>query len=507
MLRSLRTDMRRRQDYVPAAVETGSVGSHVASGGLWTGVGLLAVTLIGLVRSMVYARLLPPAAFGVLNLANVFTQFILLFSNFGFTSSIVYWRKLGRLDLATCWWGNLMVDAGAALLCVVFAFTGTRWSDRPETQWIIVLLAMQFLIVSVGSINAALMRRQFLFRPTAMSQIAAAVVTFAAGWILIAVFDAGAYGLVGGVIAGTIAQVLFNFAYMPWLPSFSFSWANLREHADYGRWFLGVNVVTYANQNIDRVLIGTRLSSTQLGYYEYASSLPLQLTVQMGTLLNSVLFPAFASLQDDLVELRRVLLKVMRSSAFILYPFLAGLALTATDVVRVAYGEAWMPIVWPTRAFCLFGMVRVMTNPAYSLCNGVGKPALPFKWSLIALPLNWVVIWLGVWTGDVTTVAVTAIFLPAFMLLTLVAEVSKHIGMPVRQICAAVLPALLCCLIMAAAVLGLKTLPFVDALNPLSRLVAQAIVGGAVYTGSMRLFYGEHFAAMVRLVCRVLPRS
>ena len=503
MFERLQAALRERQDYLPDEIATGSVGGHVVSGSLWSGAGLAATTLLQFVRSMIFARLLPPAAFGALNLANVFTQFILLFANFGFNSSIVYWRRLNKLDLSTCWWGNLMVDVAAAALCCVFAFTGTRFLESPEVKWVIVLLSLQFLIVSAGSIHAALMRRQFQFRQTALVGVWGAVATFAAGWFMVGVLHWGVFGLIGGMIAGTAVSTLLQFGAMRWLPSRDFSWKVLKEHANYGRWFLAVNVVSYGNQNIDRALIGTTLSNTQLGYYDYAANLPMQVTIQLSTVLNSVLFPAFASLQENLAELRRVLLRVMRFNAFIIYPLLAGLMLTAPDFVQVAYGPTWAPIVGPTRIFCLFGMIRVLTNPSYSLCNGVGKPHLPFKWSLIALPFNAALLWWSVRAGGLMGVSLAKLFLPTFMLFTLVMEITRAVGMPLRQIGLTALPAAVCCLAMGAFVLAVQHAPGFAALPTLPHLLLQVAAGLGAYFGALRLFYPDDFAGVIALARRV----
>jgi O-antigen/teichoic acid export membrane protein len=507
VLDRLRAALRERQNYLPDEVAAGAVGGHVVSGSLWAGAGLAATTLLHFVRSMIFARLLPPAAFGALNLANVFTQFILLFANFGFNSSVVYWRRVDKLDLSTCWWGNLMVDVAAAALCCVFAFTGTRFLESPEVKWVIVLLSLQFLIVSAGSIHSALMRRQFQFRQTALVGVWGAVVTFAAGWFMVGVLDWGVFGLIGGMIAGTAVSTILQFGATRWLPSRNFSWRVLKEHANYGRWFLAVNVVTFGNQNIDRALIGTTLSNTQLGYYDYAANLPMSVTIQLSTVLNNVLFPAFASLQENLAELRRVLLRVMRFNTFIIYPLLAGLMLTASDFVQVVYGPTWAPIVGPTRVFCLFGMLRVLTNPSYSLCNGVGRPHLPFKWSLIVLPFNVVLLWWSVRAGGLIGVSLAKLFLPTFMLFTLVVEITRAVGMPIRQIGLTALPAIVCCLTMGAFVLTVQRAPGFASLPALPHLLLQVVAGMCAYLGALRVFYPVDFAAVVALARRAWPRG
>lgn len=497
--------MRRRQEYLPDEISAGAVPGQIVSGGLWSGAGLAANLLLQFIRSMVLARLLPPAAFGVLSLASIFTQFILLFANFGFTSSIIYGRRLAKSDLSTCWWGNLIVDTGAAALCCLFAFTGARFLNTPEVKWLIVLLSVQFLFGGAGGMHWALVRRQFRFRDSTLVSFGAAVIAFALAWFLVAVLRWGVFGVVVSMIVGTAVTNLAFLFVIPWLPSWEFSLTVLKKHARYGRWFLGTNVLNYCNQNMERALIGTTLSSTQLGYYGYASDLPTTATTQLSYALNSVLFPAFASLQDDLAELRRVLLRVTRFQSLIVYPLLTGLALTGTEFVRVAYGTMWSPIVGPLRIFCLFGMIRLLTSSADTLCAGVGKPHMPFKWSLIALPFNAALLWGSVQAGGLTGVALAKLFLPTFLLATLAVEITRAVGMPFRQVGRAALPALVCCLAMSAVVLGIGVLLGLYGASPIMQLALKIPTGALAYTMALRLFYPQDFTDVLSLAKRLRP--
>jgi O-antigen/teichoic acid export membrane protein len=231
----------------------------------------------------------------------------------------------------------------------------------------------------------------------------------------------------------------------------------------------------------------------------------MQTTIQLSTVLNTVLFPAIASLQENLAELRQVLLRVMRFNTFIIYPIMVGLMLTAREFVQVAYGSTWAPIVGPTRVFCVFGMIRVLINPSYVLCNGVGKPHLPFKWSLIALPLNAALLWWSVRAGGLMGVTLAKLFLPLFLLFTLVVEITRVVGMPFREIGLTAFPATLCSLVMAGFVLAVRYVPGIDAAPCLPRLLLQVVVGLVTYLGAMRLFYPGDFAAFLRVLKRARP--
>lgn len=486
--------LRQRQSYLPP-VRSDEVQQSVASSTAWTGIGLVATTAIQLVRSIIFARLLMPADFGVLSLANVLTQFVLIFANFGFNASVIYQKELDRKDLNTCWWSNLVVDGAVALICCAVAYLGRHQSPDPRMPLVVGLLATQFVISATGSINVALMKRQFMFKQIALVHIANAVVIPMTAAFFVVVMDLGVYGLVLGMIIGNLTTTVLNFRLLPWLPSFTYSRERLRHHLSYGGWFLGVHVVTYINGNLDRTLVGTRLSTEQLGYYEYASNIPLTLATELSTAINSVLFPAISSLQDNLAGLADLLRKVFRYNALLVYPLLAGMALVADDFVLTMYGQKWAPVIPVLRIFCLVGMARMLINPLYPLCNGLGLPRLPFKWSLVVLPINLAALWFGITYFGLMGAVSSRLVVPLVIMATLGREIFRHARFRARWLAQSLVPAVVCCLVMAAAVMGVRQVPSMHDLPALARLLLEVAVGGLAYVGMVVVaFRGDALA-------------
>ncbi|MEZ4387910.1 MAG: oligosaccharide flippase family protein [Candidatus Krumholzibacteriia bacterium] len=482
--------IRRRQDYLPPE-RTEHVQQNVASGTAWSGIALAATTLIQLVRSIIFARLLMPADFGVLSLANVLTQFVLIFANFGFNASVVYQKDLDRKDLNTCWWSNLTIDGTVAVICCAVAYLGRHQGPDPRMPYGGPAGHAVRDQYAVGSIHLALMRRQFMFKEISLIAIAGAVSTPVSALVFVAVFSLGVYGLVLGMVVGSLVMTVLNFHVLRWLPSFTFSRDRLRQHLGYGGWFLGVQVVTYVNGNLDRTLVGTQLDTEQLGYYEYASNIPLTVATQLSNAINSVLFPAFSSLQDDLARLGDLLRKVYRYNALLVYPLLAGMALVADDFVTTMYGAKWAPVIPVLRVFCLVGMARIVINPLYPLCNGLGLPRLPFKWSLVLVPINLAALWFGIKYHGLIGAVEARMIVPVIITATLGREIFRQARFRARWLAQALLPACVCCLAMAAGVLGIRLIPAVHALPVLPRLVVQIAVGGSAYVGMVVLAYRQ----------------
>jgi len=479
------------------------VGSKVVHGTFWSGFSLAMQFLVQFVRSVVFARLLAPSDFGIIGLAELFTQFVLIFANFGFNSSIIYRKSLDREDLATCWWGNLTVDAAAAVICGAVALASRSFTETPIVGNVMALLSVQYIVVSLGGVSQALMQRLFLFKQSAMIVVVGALVTFGVAFFAIAVFNLGVYGLVIGNIAGSCVTVALRFAVVPWLPSSGGSYARFKDHFRYGRWLLGVHVVGYANGNADRILIAGFLTTAELGYYDYASAIPTLIMMRVGTILSQVLFPVFASLQDNLSELRAVLIRYVRTASVIIYPTLLGLAAVSDDFVRLAYGQRWLPIVLPMQIFCVVGVLRIVTAPLDVLCNSLGRPALPFRASMVLLPINALAVYLAVTSGGVAGAAAVKLLFPVFSLIAVGRPIFKEISLPMRRVLAAVVPGTSASLVMLAVVLTSHRVLWLTVGNAGVRLGLEVGLGVLVYGGTLALFWPGELRLLAELAQRM----
>ncbi len=499
---SLPEGLRARQQYVPPARQADGITARVANSTMWSGLGIGAGTVLQFARSVVFARLLMPADFGIVNLANAFAQFIMIFANFGFTASIVHHDGLDQRDLATLWWGNVAVDAAAALACCLVAAISGHVTHNPTLLPVMALLASQFILTSIGAVNQALMQRTFRYRELAISDLTSAAFTFGVGYVFMAVFHWGVYGLLGAMVLATAVASLLNLSFMPWLPSFHFCFASLHKHFSYGRWFLGVNLATYANVSADRFAIGHLLTTTQLGFYEYASNIPMQIVTKVSQMLNSVLFSAFSSARHDPQQMRDLLHKFYRYNALVTFPVLTGIALVAPQFVEVAYGDVWRPIIPGIRLFCLYGALLLYAQPFHSICNGIGKPHLPLRWMLIYLPINLALIWLGVHFGKLNGAILVRCFMPLYVVLTLGRQVMGLAEVPWRGLVGATMPALIACAVMAAVVLGVDRVAIGVHAGAPAHLAMAASAGAATYALMLMTFWRTEVRKLWEVVAR-----
>jgi O-antigen/teichoic acid export membrane protein len=143
----------------------------------------------------------------------------------------------------------------------------------------------------------------------------------------------------------------------------------------------------------------------------------------------------------------------------------------------------------PLRFFCLFGMIRTFTNPFYSLCNGIGKPRLPFKWTVLYFPANALLMFLGVKYFGALGAIQARLLLPVFMIFTLGWEILSLVKVRYWHLVKSVIPALVSCFFMSLSVLSVQFFSASSFELPLIRLMIQIPVGVSAYVLSMLIFF------------------
>ena len=170
---------------------------------------------------------------------------------------------------------------------------------------------------------------------------------------------------------------------------------------------------------------------------------------------------------------------------------------------NIFLGEKWLPILIPLRLFCFYGILRLYSTPLQSLCNGIGKPNLPFKWFLIYLPFNLVLLYIGVSKGGTTGAVLAKMIMPLFTAITIGGAVMREINLPWRHLLYCTSPAVMACLAMGIAVGLVGNFLLSSITSHIIRLGVLAATGGLVYLGFLATFFRSDLTKVLDLARRL----
>ena len=104
--------------------------------------------------------------------------------------------------------------------------------------------------------------------------------------------------------------------------------------------------------NIYTIVIGKCFNSTALGVYSRADGLANFPSSNITGVIQGVTFPVLSSIQNDEERLAVGYKKLLRLSAFIIFPLMVGLAAVADPFIRLVLTDKWEGTIYYLQILC-----------------------------------------------------------------------------------------------------------------------------------------------------------
>jgi len=461
--------------------ESGGLQRRVARGLTWTLIDAWGTQLLGLVVFAILANLLLPEDFGLVALAAVFVAFAQLLVDQGLGDALIQRRSVTRSEIDTAFWvavltGLLLTAAGVAVAGPI-----ANLLVEPRLELILQALSLTFMLSALNSIQMALLRREMRFRSLAIRKLAAVAGGGVVG-VAMAVWNYGAWALVGQQIASAAISVVMLWTVSPWRPGLKVSRSDFRSLFSFGVHVVAGDILIFLSRNVDRLLIGIYLGAVPLGFYAVGYRI-LDTTQQL--LVNfarKLAFPIFSRLQDDLDRLRRAYARATRAISVVILPGYIGLALVAQEAIVVIFGDKWAESGRVAAVLFLIGPVLTVQLFSGAVLNGVGHPEVTFRIRLVTTIVNVVGFFVAVaFFRDIVAVA-AAFVVRGYLVMPLIFWwVRKYAHIGVREQLSQLRSTVLATAVMVVALVAVKF-----ALLP--RVPAAVLLLAEVLTGVVAFF-------------------
>lgn len=361
-----------------------SIFRQVLRSGLWT-LGLrLSSRALGFVRTIVLARLLFPADFGLIAMAMLFVTGLDSITQTGMQQALIQKKTGARECLDTAWAVTL---ARSLVLCLTLVFAApfvAEFFATPRLTDILRVVSLSVLLGGFANIGIVFFQKDLEFDRQFAFEWWASVLEFGLT-VLLAAVQRDVWALVWGGLAGNVLRVILSYALHPYRPSFRFDPAAFRELLDFGKWVSGFAVVGFAVSQLDSILLGRMLGVSPLGYYQMAFLTAVIPSSEVAIAFSMVVFPSFSMLQDQPGRLRESFEKVLQVSAMVCMPIGFGILAVAPEFVRVVLGERWQEIALTMQVLSVMGIAKALEGTTNSLLMAVGRPGLLMGFSLLQL--------------------------------------------------------------------------------------------------------------------------
>lgn len=359
-------------------------GGQIAKGAGWIVFLRWGVRSITFVRTLLLARLLMPADFGLVALAMMLLGVIRAASNLRPDLALVKKVRPERRHYDTAWTLTIIRGALMALVLCLLAGFSSRYFEAPELEGIVYCVAIFVFIGGFQNVGTVDFYKDLTFDKVFwlnfISKVASSVIA-----ITIAIVFRNYWALVAGFAGTRLITVILSFRMHPYRPRLSL--AAWREILDFSKWLIPYSIVFSLREQADSFVIGKWLGAAALGPYNLAKTISGFVGTELVLPLRSVMFPAYAKLAQDPDRLRTSFTDSLSLIFAIGAPISIGLGLLAEPFVHVVLGQNWLGAIPLIEVLVFYALFQLCNSPCSALFLAVGKTHIMFVAQVIGMTI------------------------------------------------------------------------------------------------------------------------
>lgn len=339
-----------------------SLKNKTKKGLAWSMIERFATQGVQFLFGIILARLLSPDDYGIIAMPLVFLAIAQCIIDSGFSTALIRKPELTEDDLSTAFYFNI----GIGILCyAVLFFSSPLIADFYHTPILSSLLkvtALAVLFNPLCAVQQAILTRKIDFKTQAIVSLSGAVVSGIVG-LYMAYNGFGVWSLVFQQVGGYVMRTILLWVLGKWKPKRKWSWESFHYLWGFGSKMLGSGLLDTIYNNIYPIVIGKYFSAQDLGNYTRAqqfSSLP---SSNVTGVLQRVTFPVLSSIQNEDERLAKDYRKILKLSAFLVFPMMLMLSAIANPLVRILLTDKWIGCVILLQIVCF----QMMWYPIHAI--------------------------------------------------------------------------------------------------------------------------------------------
>lgn len=362
-----------------------SLKDKTAKGLFWGGVSNGVQQLLNLLFGIFLARLLTPADYGMVGMLTIFSALASILQEGGFISALTNRKTTEHRDYNAVFWFSTLMGISLYTLLYFGAPSIADFYGQPELKN---LARLSFLGFLISSLNVA--PRAFLFKNLKTKENA--IITFVSlsisgiTGITLAYYGFAYWGIAIQSIIYIVFVTILSYHFSGWRPSLKIDLRPIQEMIGYSSKLIVTHTFQIVNANLFSVLLGKFYTEKEVGYFNQANKWNTMGYTTINGMLTSVAQPVLTTLSEDKGYQLKAFRKMLRFTAFISFPAMFGLSLTAPELITLAITEKWMTSALIMQPLCIGGAFLIICNLFSQLLLSRGHSSI-YMWSTMALSI------------------------------------------------------------------------------------------------------------------------
>ena len=442
---------------------------------LWRAMERFGAQGVTFIVSIILARLLDPTVYGQVAMVTAFTGILGVFVDSGLANALIQKKNADDTDFSTVFYFNIIMCSVLYLTLFGLAPCIAKFYNQEELTPIVRVVSLTLIISGIKNVQQAYVSRTMQFKRFFFATLGGTIGAAFLG-ITMAYLGFGVWALIFQNLFNMVVDTIILWCTVKWRPKLLFSVQRLKELLTYGWKILASKLLDTAYNNLRSLIIGKVYSSSQLGYYNRGKSWPDLLTVNISSSIDSVLFPAMSSAQDELHRVKSMTRKAIQMSTYIIAPMMLGLFATATPLVNIVLTEKWANSISFLRIFCVAYIFYPIRTANMNAIRSIGRSDIYLKLEIVEKTVGFIAI-IATMKISVLALAYSTLFTSGIAQLINSWPNKKLLNYGFFEQVKDIMPALLLSIFMSCCVGAINLMTMNDGF----KLLLQVIVGVGVY--------------------------
>lgn len=359
-----------------------SLKQKTAAGLKWSAFERFSSQGIGFVISIIIARILSPSDYGIIGMIFIFTDVSGMFIGAGFGSALIRKQNRTDADFSTVFYYNIVVSLFFYLVLFFCAPLIARFYNSPILIPITRVVSLNMVIGAVGAIQSIKLNIAIDFKTQSKISLISLFITGTIG-ITMAYKGFGVWVLVYQGLASTIISTGLLWYFIRWKPKWIFSMVSFKDLFGFGSKIMLSGLLDTIYNNLYRVVIGKKFSPADLGFFTRAEGLVQLPSSNITGVIQRVTFPVLSEMQNDTVRLENNYRKLLRMSAFVIFPLMMLLCALGEPLIKILLTDKWLPTVPFMQVLCFTYMFHPIHAINLNLLQVKGRSDLFLRLEII----------------------------------------------------------------------------------------------------------------------------
>jgi O-antigen/teichoic acid export membrane protein len=322
----------------------------------------------GIIVTLLLARFLTPEDYGLVAMMGVFLAITNNLMNMGFHQALIRKKNANNSDFSTAFYINFLLGIFSYLILFISAPLIATFYEEPRLIILIRVIGIVVLIDSFKVVQSAILSRNLNFKSQMKATVPATMISgvFA---VVMAYAGFGVWALIVQSIVSSLLIAGILWLMDIWRPTLVFNKDSLSEMFGFGSRLFASDLLDTIFRNMYIVVIAKLFTATVAGHYFFVNKVKDLISYQLVNAIQTVTYPALATLQEDNIKLKAGYRKVIQITTFGLFPVMLFTAALAEPFFMVVLNEQWLPAVPYLQLMC----IAALMEPLHSINQNVLK--------------------------------------------------------------------------------------------------------------------------------------